>query len=104
MCYFWAFVQCVVTPHFTILSSRFPQPKEKISQTPLYEQTLFSPALKGTIPLRRGRLALFCGLQGELRDTHNKTRLWNPQVALKRVCVISGRAVHSHRTGGGALT
>lgn len=71
----------VITP-FTILSFRFPQPEEKISQTPLYEQTLFPPALKGTIPLRRGRLAFFCGLQGELRDTHTTkpgcgTRRWH---------------------------
>lgn len=98
---FWAFVQRVMTLYFTIFSSRFPEPEEEISQTPLYEQTLFPPPLKGTLPLRRGRLALvFCGLQGELRDTHNKTRLRNPQVALKRVCVISGRAVRSRRTGG----
>lgn len=72
MCYFGAFVQRVIMPHFTILSFRLPQPEKKISQTPLYEQTLFPSALKGTIPLRRGRLALGCGLQGELRDRHTQ--------------------------------
>lgn len=72
VCLFQAIVLRVITPHFTTLSSRFPQPEEKISPTPLYEQTLFPAALKGTIPLRRGRLTLFCGLQGELRDTHTQ--------------------------------
>lgn len=43
-----------------IFSSRLPEPEEKIPQAPLSTQTLPTPPLKSTLPLRPGGLALAC--------------------------------------------